>query len=163
MIYICHKPLKPTAFMLTIHRYTSSVIQMKCCCYRSFWVYLSCGCVWIIFNWTLQRPRFSDQPPVIDSTSCSCRFVLVLIVLHPAPSSGTLAFFIDADKSMRAHVVKMISSCFATLHQIQHPQAFRVAAPCQEKSSTSLLCPQSTVLNPTLRLFSVSLLFSPFE
>jgi len=85
------------------------------------WVHVQvhqwCGCAPTDFSWVHQRPRCSDSPSVdtfirLQSYSCKCartrsRMSTVAVL--------DLGVFIDADLSVKTHVTKTVSACFAML------------------------------------------------
>jgi len=73
------------------------------------------GCVRIASGWTQRRPKFSGQQSSTFTATvivpCWCRPLVAPTVVR------NLSIFIDADVSMRSHVMRTVSSCFAILRQ----------------------------------------------
>ena len=68
---------------------------------------------------TSSSPRSCGLLPVSTLISChSCLFELALTKSRQPLSSVTSAF-IDCDVSVRSHVTKTVSACFAILHQLR--------------------------------------------
>ena len=80
------------------------------------------GCSLIVFNSTQPRRKCSGVHPFdvsIRFHSQVCRLRVGVDVIVPSASVRDLGIYLDCDVSMRIHVSKVVSSCFAVLRRLR--------------------------------------------
>ena len=109
--------------MLRTRRSAATLLRrMSCSCrsgFRDAWMTLRNGCSLIVFNSTQPRQKCSGvhhSTSVSDSTARSvCRRRRQCSVCFVRD----LRIYLDCDVSMRTHVSKVVSSCFAVLRRLR--------------------------------------------
>ena len=109
---------------LTIRRSAATLLRrMSCSCrsgFRDAWMTLRNGCSPIVFNSTQPRRKCSGMHPFdVSIRFHSPVYVSTLTSLFRLLLSETSEYIWDCDISMRTHVSKVVSSCFAVLRRLR--------------------------------------------